>query len=146
MRTWQLVNLSGDPSLLDSRLDVSFDPSGRLIDLQSQDALDQRVRVATIARKNQRALSMLFGTFVWRIVAKKSIAGSLQAELATESQNLVRDLKQMQANLQRRMTLAPNEILNGIVSLDVQELNYGHYIINISLNTLAEVVQVQIEV
>lgn len=144
--TWKLVNLEGDNSPLQTRVDIDIDESGRPAELTLDAALDQRVRFGLVARRGRRKLSKKFGTLVWDRLSNKSLAGKTGAMLSSDVQQFVRDLKDMQTDAQARLTLKPIELIDKVVQLTVDEINYGYYRLSIELKTQQKTLTVETEI
>lgn len=135
--TWKIVNLDGDTLNLDTRIDVEIDATGRLTKLEKSAAIEQRVRVATLAKRGRRILSPRFGSFVKDHFRTKSLASRMSSFLTSDLLTLMKDLQAMQSELQRRITLDKEEILYRILSIDSKEIANGHFICRVSVQTLA---------
>ena len=141
--TWKLQNLDGVDSPLESRLDISFDETGRVEKKVELDALDQRVRVGALARRGYRRLSPRFGTMLYLRLTSKSVIGRSGPLITGDIQQFINDLKISQTDVQSRIFLKPIEIIDRATKLDVEEIDFGYFRGIINLRTRASQVQVR---
>lgn len=139
------MNLDGENSPLVTRLDISFDETGRIESLEKETALDQRFRVAILARKGRRVLSPTFGTLVWDRLNSKSLVGRTGSFLAADLQQLVKDLKDLQSAASSRIDLEPIELIDKITKLSVEEIDFGYFRAIVELKTQTSSTTVVVE-
>lgn len=142
--TWKLLNLDGSNSPLVNRLDVSLDETGRLERFDKEAALDQRFRVAVLARRGRRKLALTFGSRVWDRLNGKSFSARTSSLISADMQQLVKDLKELQSDAVSRITLTPSELIEKISALEVEEIDYGFFRTRIELKTQSSAVTVTV--
>lgn len=117
--SWRLVNSQGSSDMVRGDMDIIFQNGVVIATMDPLEVLDQRVRKCVSESQGDNSFDPQWGSTFRKNLGHKNLGGVTQTFISSSVIQMMNSLISSQKVAQRRITLAPSEIISSIASVQL---------------------------